>query len=56
MRGSKCKKLRRMAEGFTVGKPKVRYKWVSRHTVVLGECTRRVYKGLKILSREEHLT
>jgi len=54
MNGRKAKDLREFAQKLTVGQPNVKYVHFMlgkspTGTVVLGECTRRVYKRLKKL-------
>jgi len=52
MNGRAAKRLRELAQGLTVGQPKVLYEHFMlgtspTGTVVMGECTRRTYKRLK---------
>lgn len=62
MRGKKAKRLRRAAEGATIGLPSVNYRMVKvsnskgekyqdRGMIVLYECTRALYRKMKRLSR-----
>ena len=61
MRGKKAKRLRRAAEGATIGLPNVNYRMVKafnskgvahtdRGRIVLDKCTRALYQKMKRLS------
>lgn len=55
MNGKKAKRLRRQAEELTVGKPTVNYlQHKKTGQVILGGCTRKVYKFLKKQAKGEN--